>query len=383
MMKILFLTFRDIKNPSSVGGDYYLWELAKGLAQLKHKVTLVCNRFEGSKDKEVINQVEVIRVKGFLSAPFKIFRMYLKQLKRDCDIVIEEAIGGQRLPYLAGVYIKKPLIAVWHQKHSKIFQEQYPYPVSVFLSFLERFLAKLYRNRIIITPSLGAKKKLLTLGFLQKNVQVIYDGVGKTFQSPNTNRMRENSIVCLGKFRKYKRFDHAILAFKKALEHIDADSKLIVAGKISIIDRGYVYWLSELAERLNIREKVEFRFNITEKEKLNLLEKAKILVQPSPIEGFSIVVAEANRCGTPVVTSDGIPRDVVIHGYNGLVYSFNDIEASATAIISLIKDENLWKRMSKNALKWSQQFTWKKSIERFQKYLEKMEQLMKLNKNPL
>jgi len=213
-------------------------------------------------------------------------------------------------------------------------------------------------------------------------VKVIYDGVGKTFQSPNTNRVRENVIVCLGKFRKYKRFDQAILAFKKALEHIDTDSKLVVAGKISMIDRGYVYWLSELAERLNIREKVEFRFNITEKEKLNLLEKAKILVQPSPIEGFSIVVAEANRCGTPVVASDGVPRDVVIHGYNGLVYSFSDIEASATAITSLIKDENLWRRMSKNALKWSQQFTWEKSMEIFQKYLEKMDYVMKLNKHP-
>ena len=180
-MNILFLVFRDIKNPSSVGGDYYLWELAKGLTLLDHNVTLICNRFEGSKEKEVIEGVEVIRVKGFFSLPFKIFRLYLKQLKKNFDIVIEEAIGGQRIPYLAGFYIKKPLFAVWHQKHSRIFQEQYPYPVSIFLSAIERLLAKIYRKRIIITPSRGAKKKLLTLGFLQNNVKVVYDGVGKIF----------------------------------------------------------------------------------------------------------------------------------------------------------------------------------------------------------
>ena len=48
-MKILFLVFRDIKNPSSVGGDYYLWELAKGLHALGNEVIVLCNKFKGSR----------------------------------------------------------------------------------------------------------------------------------------------------------------------------------------------------------------------------------------------------------------------------------------------------------------------------------------------
>ena len=58
---------------------------------------------------------------GYLALPLKILQTYLKEFKGKCDIIIEEAIGGQRFPYFAGLYIKEPLIAVWHQKHEKIF----------------------------------------------------------------------------------------------------------------------------------------------------------------------------------------------------------------------------------------------------------------------
>jgi glycosyltransferase involved in cell wall biosynthesis len=167
----------------------------------------------------------------------------------------------------------------------------------------------------------------------------------------------------------YKRPDHAILALVQVLKRAKKPCKLIIAGKASEIDRGYIDWLRNLAKRLNVGDLVEFRINISEKEKLNLLEKARLLVQPSPVEGFSIVVAEANRCGTPVVASDGVPRDVVINGLNGLVYCFGDIEALAMNIVRLIDDDVLWDKMSKDAREWSQQFTWENSVAEFLKVL--------------
>ena len=101
-----------------------------------------------------------------------------------------------------------------------------------------------------------------------------------------------------------------------------------------------------------------------------MLEKARVLVQPSPVEGFSIVVAEANRCGTPVVVSDGVPSDVVVNGLNGLVYPYGDIERLARSIVRLIEDDILWSRMSRNAHYWSQQFVWENSAREFQRTLQ-------------
>ena len=369
-MRVLYIVFRDFKNPSSVGGDYYLWELARGLSQLGNKVTLLCGGFEGSKQHEILDGVEVVRIKGTWSLPLRFFNEYMKRMKGIFDIVVEEAMGGQRFPFLCTAYVKEPLVAVWHQRHYKIFHEEYPLPIAFLLSWLELLQARLYRNRTVITPSKGAKEKLALLGFKSDRVKVVYDGVESTFCSAETHQNRDDIIVCLGKLRKYKRADHAILAFAYALKNIKPTYRLIVAGKMSEIDRGYVEKLRGIAKSIGVQNKVEFRLNISESEKRKLLEAARLLIQPSPVEGFSIVVVEANRCGTPVVASDGVPSDVVMNGYNGLVYSYGDLQALASKTVELLNDPVLWERMSKNASEWSQQFTWEKSILEFEQILK-------------
>ena len=371
-MKILFLVYRDIKNPSSVGGDYYLWELAKGLHELGNEVTVVCNHFKESENIEVIDGIQVIRLHGSLSLPVKIFNLYMKELKSKYNIVIEEAIGGQRFPYFASLYIKEQLIAVWHQKHEKIFIEQYPYPIALLLTLLEKMLAIIYRKRMIITASKGAKEKLLTLGFSRNNIKVVNDGVGILFQNPNIHKVRKNIVVCLGKLRRYKRFDQAVSILLFVRKYLNEDYKLVIAGKISEIDSKYLVFLKRYAKKLRAKDWIEFRTNISEEEKLQLLETAKVLLQPSPIEGFSIVIVEANRCGTPVVVSDGVPRDVVIDGYNGFVYTFGDIETAAKKLAKILNNNDLWEKMSKNAINWSQQFVWSKSVNNLFEILKRL-----------
>ena len=88
------------------------------------------------------------------------------------------------------------------------------------------------------------------------------------------------------------------------------------------------------------------------------------------MEGFSIVVAEANRCGTPVVVSDGVPFDVVRDGFNGLVYNFGDIDAFAAGTSRLLSNKDEWNRMSRNAYEWSKQFTWKSSAIKLEEILK-------------
>ena len=357
-------------NPSAVGGDFYLWELAKGLSKLGNDVTIVCSSFQGSKQREVIDGVEFVRLKGVWSLPFKILRLYLKSLRGNFDIIVEEAIGGQRFPFFCSVYVKEPLVAVWHQKHDRIFHEQYSYPVAVVLSFFEFFQARLYRKRTIINPSRGAKEKLAVLGFDRESIRVIYDGVGGVFDNAKMSEGRENVIVWLGKVRRYKRPDHAIMALAEVAKRTGENYRLVIAGKVSEIDADYVDELRDLAERLGVSDNVEFRFNISEAEKLSLLERARVLVQPSPVEGFSIVVMEANRCGTPVVASDGVPGDVVIDNYNGLVYPYGDIEAFSSALTRLLKNEEVWTKLSKNAFSWAQNFTWESSATKFNHVLD-------------
>ena len=325
--------------------------------------------FKGAQQREDFDGVEVIRVRGLFKLPFKVYSGYLNWAKNKFDIVVEEAIGGQRPPFLASLYVREPLVAVWHQKNDRIFREQYPFPLALFLTAFEKIMALLYRNRILITPSLGAKEKILELGLKKERVKVVYNGVGHAFKQAKKNEKRQNTIVCLGKLRRYKRFDHALLAFQRVLPRTSKSCKLVIAGKVSEIDRGYVEWLRRLAVNLGIQEDVEFRLNISESEKLELLQKAKVLIQPSPIEGFGIVVIEANSCGTPVIVSSGVPNDVVVDGYNGFVYSYGNLNTLSSKIVGLIEDNALWDRTSKNAYDWAQRFSWKKSALEFEEIL--------------
>ncbi len=274
-MQFLFLAYRDIKNPSAVGGDFYLWELAKGLSRNGHRVTFVSSEFDNSVKREVIDGVAGFRITGIWSLPLSVFNMYMKRFKCRVDIVVEEIIGGQRPPFLAGAYVREPLIAVWHQRHEKIFREQYPFPIATFLSFFELLLARLYKRHTIVTPSKGAREKLMQLRLRREKVEIVYDGVGKIFANAKTSETRENVIVCLGKLRRYKRVDHAIFAFKRVLKHLDTPCKLVIAGKVSEIDRSYIDWLHKLANRLEIGDHVEIKTNISEIEKLELLQRKR------------------------------------------------------------------------------------------------------------
>jgi len=103
-------------------------------------------------------------------------------------------------------------------------------------------------------------------------------------------------------------------------------------------------------------EEVEWRHGIPEKEKLELLSKAKALILPSSYEGFPYACLEAMASGTPVVVSSAVPEEVVIDGFNGLRVNSYDPKDYANALERLLRNEELWSKISKNCLEFVKQF---------------------------
>lgn len=371
-MKVLFIIYRDSKNPFAVGGDLYFCELAKGLSSLGHNVTIICSTYPGALEKENIDGVKIIRVKKSVFLSFDFFKEYLRQ-RENYDAVIEEAIGGQRLPFLSKFYVKEPIISVWHQKNQKIFFEQFSFPLAIILSFLERIQARLYRNEVIVTPSKGARAELLGLGFGYKKVKVVYDGVPTNLCSnPKPREQRKDVIIWLGKLRRYKRPDHILYALPSVIKNTNRNISLIIAGKASEFDYDYINDLKQQAKTLGVSDFVTFKININEKQKSELLSSAYLLCQPSPVEGFSIVVMEANCFGTPVVASTGVPKDVVIENFNGLVYQYGNIEPLSQALTKLFTDNSLWSSLSQNSIAWAKNFTWERSAQQLEAVIKEL-----------
>jgi hypothetical protein len=107
-MKILFLVSRDSLHTASAGGDIQANEWAKYLAGKGHSVTYICGTFKGSKKKEIIDGVEVIRVGPGNLLFFYTFFYYMLNCRGKYDVVYEEVISGAQLPLLAPLYVREP-----------------------------------------------------------------------------------------------------------------------------------------------------------------------------------------------------------------------------------------------------------------------------------
>lgn len=82
------------------------------------------------------------------------------------------------------------------------------------------------------------------------------------------------------------------------------------------------------------------------------IAKASILAVSSRAEPFGMTIIEAFACGVPVVSFDCPrgPREIITDGHDGLLVPPEDAGALAEALIRLIDDEELRRRMAANAL---------------------------------
>jgi len=365
-MRILFLAFRDPSNPYVGGGDIYINELAKGCAKRGHSITILSSRFPGSEKEEFVEGVHVVRMGNGFTMFTKVFTYYFKHLRGKFDVVIEEIMGGPRIPFFACLYMKEKLVGILQQRHKEIFRHQFSFPITSFLSFLERFLALLYRGKVVIVNSSRTEQDLREIGFLEDRMHIVYPGLPKWFFTvANTDfSTRRFRVICLTKIRRYKLIDCAVRAMKNVCKAMP-NCELVIAGRTNDVEPKYEEELRYLVEDLGLSKNVSFRKDISETEKIELLRTCRALVLPSAIEGFGIVVIEANACGTPAIVSDRVPKDAAIDGYNAIVFPCYDEKSLSTAISSLMLDEVMWTKMSMKAKHLAEKFAWDKSVDRF------------------
>ena len=78
---------------------------------------------------------------------------------------------------------------------------------------------------------------------------------------------------------------------------------------------------------------------------------SSIVVLSSRFEGFGLVLVEAMASGLSVVSFDcpAGPDEIITDGYDGLLVPSGDVKAMANKLMSLMADEELRNRFSKNA----------------------------------
>jgi len=353
-MRILFMASRDETDPRAAGGDVQAAAYARYLADAGHRVTLWTSTRGDASFREVRKGVEIEYLGSVRTLPLRSWRRYRLHAE-EFDLVYTEAIGGTRVPFLAPIYVRQPLLCAWYQVNRPVFVHQYGRVVGGGLGVLERGIARLHGRATILTPSESRRTDLIELGFRPDRVFAVPP---LALEHPPDFipdvASREPLIVWLGKIRRYKCVHLAIEAMAEVVKSCPA-AKLVVAGRRD--DPGYLRVLEALIADLQLSDSVSFAFDLSENAKAELLGRATALVLPSPVEGFGIVILEAAALGTPAIVSEGVPEEAVIGGYNGLRVRFGDTGALAGAIVRLLDSPDLHCELAQNATTWAATFS--------------------------
>lgn len=361
-MRILVLNWRDIKNPEAGGAEVHLQEIFKRIVKKGHEVLLISSKFDGCENSETIDGIDIVRIGNKFNFNFIVPFYYLRKLRNEkFDIVIDDI---SKIPLCTPLYIKKPLIAIIHHVHGRTLFKELSFFMASYIWILERFLIPFYKKKTIISVSESTKKEILNMGIPDKNAIVIHNG-NHNYPSVKIEKSKYPMIIYVGRVKAYKQLDHLIKAFKIVRNNIE-NSKLVIAG------RGEKNLLKNVALDYCIDSSVVFYDEISDEEKMKLLSEAWIFVAPSMKEGWGITVIEANSCGTPTIGYN-VPglRDSIKHGYNGLLVQKGDIESLANTIIDTIQNHELRRKLSINAVKWSENFSWDNSVDEFEKIIER------------
>jgi glycosyltransferase involved in cell wall biosynthesis len=164
-------------------------------------------------------------------------------------------------------------------------------------------------------------------------------------------------FLALGRLVDYKRLD-VLLSLWERVRPVTG-GQLVIAGDGP--DR----------ERLRQLAGVDVRFtgHVTEAEKHELLSAAWLLLHPSSVEGWGLVVSEAGARGTPTVGFD-VPglRDSVVDGQTGVLATTAGGFASAWASLALHHSRRAG--LGEGARRFAAELRWSSAVDRFADVVE-------------
>ncbi|GFP28019.1 hypothetical protein HKBW3S33_01436 [Candidatus Hakubella thermalkaliphila] len=161
-------------------------------------------------------------------------------------------------------------------------------------------------------------------------------------------------VISQGESERYLLFAGRINDSRKNLLMLLEAFSLVVRGfpevKLKLVgDKPDAKILRRISD-LGLGDSVLFYEAIPHEKMVPFYQQAALFVLPSLQEGLGIVTLEAMACGIPVVsTRCGGPEDVIEDGVNGLLVENNSASKLAEAILKLLRDEGLRKRMGKKA----------------------------------
>lgn len=373
-MRILILSWEY--PPRIVGGlGRHVWRLSTGLAGAGHDVHVVTRDFPGAPPEEILEGVHVLRVTADPDfVPFDDLIPWVAQfnmgvleqataLMNRTDIDVVHAHDWLVAYAAAGVknIFRVPLVATIHATEYGRHQGYLPGPMNKLIHQVEWWLT--YESRRTIACSNYMKDVCASIFELPaETIDVIPNGVDlDTFGQPEgvaafrAERVApgEKLIFFAGRLEYEKGVQTVLDALPRIREHVPV--RFVVAGVGTHMEE-----LRDHARRDGIEDAVEFLGFVADDDLRLWYAAADLAVVPSLYEPFGMVALETMASGTPCIAADtGGLRELVVHDETGLRFRPGDPASLATAILRILTDRRLDKRLVVDARRMlNDQFSW-------------------------
>ncbi len=195
----------------------------------------------------------------------------------------------------------------------------------------------------IRTVSQRGKRGLMTLGIPELKIDVIPIATDiALFSKVDRSLALPNEILTVTRLEREKGVDVLLQAFVE-VQKARPQTSLVVVGDGSL-RRAY----ERMARRLGVGASVLFVGK--EADVKPFLARAGVYVQPSRFEGWGLAVVEAAAAGMPIAMTDvGCAGEVIEDRKSGLIVPPANSHALAGALITLLSDPELGRRLASEA----------------------------------
>ncbi len=177
----------------------------------------------------------------------------------------------------------------------------------------------------------------------------------------------ESYVLSVGRLVERKGFDLVVQALAQL-----PDVHYVIAGSGQDEDR-----LRQLATQVGVGDRVHILNDLTDQQLAYLYQQCILLALPSrqlpngDVEGFGIVVLEANQFGKTVIggKAGGMP-DAIQDGVTGVLVDPTNLQAFVEQIKRLLTDVAYRQGLEQAALAWSKQQTWQQRAEQLKSMLQ-------------
>lgn len=247
---------------------------------------------------------------------------------------------------------KLPLVFTFHTLYEQ-YVHYFPFVENTSKQVVQA-IARDFSNRcnVVVAPSQLVVDYLRQIG-IKTSIVKIPTGIDMDeFKELDRNwlknsygvRPEEKVLLFVGRLGKEKNVAFLLESFQDVLKIIP-DCRLVLAGKGPLEE-----YLRQLCRQQDIEDKVIFTGELTRQQIVQCYASSDLFVFPSVTDTQGLVIGEAKAAGVPVVGIRAFgPAEMVMHNEDGLLTELS-LPAFTEAIIKLLKDEELYARMSKQSL---------------------------------